>query len=330
MHEFFARTSVFNNIAFDDERHSYTLNGTRTISVTKVTGSVAPPFIEGKVALDSVRKKLRKDEVVPPMELLRRAEDLCLQWKVKNLLARAKGSAVHKYIETNLANKVQPYPSDIVMNEFTKDFKKMPRLMELVQGDPVKPMYDRITPMVKQFISDIQGKMHRVRSELVIGSPKYMVCGMIDQIFYNMKSGGFEIWDWKTNSDFDTDSNFKLNAPCAHLDKSKLTEYSLQLHCYKRIFEEETGIPIVNLYLCWFSEREPIYRVFKCRDLSNEAKYLLENAGQLVAQSEAEKTQLTKEFDEYKRAIENGTAEIGSNQKVIFGTTVQNMAHPAG
>jgi len=330
MHDFFEKTSVFNKIAFDDDWHSYTLNGTKTISVTKVTGAVTPPFIEKKVAWNTAKKmnaEANKVVITP--------DDLLLQWKRNNLISRAKGSAVHKYIETTLANKVQPYPKDIVDNEIAKDIKKFPRLAELIQGDPVKPLYDRIIPMVNKFVHDIEGRMFRVRSEMVIGSPRYMVCGMIDQVFYNVKSGGFEIWDWKTNSDFDTESKFKLESPCGHLDKCKLTEYSLQLNCYKRIFEEETGIPIKNLYLCWFSEKEPTYRVFKCKDLADEALFLLLNANQLVAYADTKKKRLTQEFEDFLKAEEarkvaNGVEENRSNQEVVLGAPVQNMANPAG
>jgi hypothetical protein len=59
------------------------------------------------------------------------------------------------------------------------------------------------------------------------------------------------------------------------LEKCKLTEYSLQLHCYKKIFEEETGIPIKNCYLCWFSEKQDNYKIMKCQDVANEAAILL-------------------------------------------------------
>jgi hypothetical protein len=320
MFDFFEKTSVFNKIAFDDDWHSYTMNGQKTVSVTKVTGSVTPPFIEQKVVLQSAMK-----QKVDPNKLL-------LEWKRNNLISRAKGSAVHKFIETSLANKVQPYPKDIVFNEFSKDFKKYPGLMEIMPGDPVKPLYNGIIPKVKQFIADIEGKMHRVRSELVIGSPKYMVCGMIDQIFYNVKSGGFEIWDWKTNTEFDTRSDFHLEAPCSHLDKCKLTEYSLQLHCYKRIFEEETGIPIKNLYLCWFSEVEPTYKVFKCKDLSSEAAYLLQNAQTLIANAEEKKNCLTKAFEAEISTPEGrkkyGLTEDRSNQEVVLGGTEAGVGTP--
>ena len=273
MHEFFEKISKFNNIMFDEECHSYTINGIKMVSVTKVTGSVTPPFNAAVVSVNCVEKMKREAAAKGLPEPTITPKELANQWAVTNLLARAKGSAVHKYLEVSLMNKVQRYPVDIVQAEFAKDFAKNPDIK--FEGDPVKPMYDACVAHVNKFLSDIRGKMYPVKSELVIGSEKYSVCGMIDQIFYNPKSGGFEIWDWKTNSEFDTSSKFHLEAPCAHLEKCKFTEYSLQLHCYKKIFEEETGIPIKNLYLCWFSEKEPTYKVFKCMDVSNEASILL-------------------------------------------------------
>jgi len=274
MQEFFQKIDIFNNIAFDDEWHTYTLNGKRTVSVTKVTGAVKEPFNAVQKSQECVAKMVKEaqDNGLPIPTIT--PEELQLQWAKTNLIARAKGSAVHKYIETTLANKVQRYPKDIVDNEFAKEFAKNPSLK--FDGDPVLPLYKKIVPMVNQFIADIRGKMYPVRSELVIGSSKYNVCGMIDQIFYNNKSQAFEIWDWKTNTKFDTTSKFHLEAPCEHLEACKLVEYSLQLHCYKRIFEDETGIEIKNCYLCWFSEAQPTYKVMKCADVAAEALTLLE------------------------------------------------------
>ena len=270
MHEFFQRIDKFSSIMFDENWHSYKINGKKTVSVTKVTGSIVPPFDKEKKAAEKAAKLTAEGTPTTP-------EQLIDQWDRTNLIARAKGSAVHKYIETTMANKVQYYPKDIVDAEF----KKNPELV--FDKDPVLPLYCKIVPMVDRFISDIRGKMFPVKSELVIGSEKYMVCGMIDQIFYNQKSGGFEIWDWKTNTKFDTESNFHLLKPYNNKEKCKLVEYSLQLACYKQIFQEETGIEIKNCYLCWFSEAEPTYKVFKCKDLSAEAISLLErNAANAV------------------------------------------------
>lgn len=272
MHEFFQKIDIFSNIVFDEEWHSYMLNGKRTVSVTKVTGSITPPFDKEKKAAE---KAARLTEEGNPTT----AEQLIDEWDLNNTIAKAKGSAVHKYIEMTLANKVQNYPLDIVEHEFNKcvdKVTKVPRFNDHIKD--VRPLYSSCVKHVNQFLADIRGKMYPVKSELVIGSPKYQVCGMIDQIFYNPKSGGFEIWDWKTNSKFELKSNFHLVAPYDYLEQTKIVEYSLQLHCYKRIFEEETGIEIKNCYLCWFSELQPTYKVFKCRDMSAVALELLEKA----------------------------------------------------
>ena len=280
MHDFFKKIDIFSNISFDEEWHTYQLNGKKTISVTKVTGSVKEPFDAVKKSQECVaRMKREAEEAGQPIPTIT-PEELQDQWARTNLIARAKGSAVHKYIEMTIANKLQRYPKDIVDAEFAKDLKKNPKMT--FDTDPVLPLYKKITPMVDQVLADIRGKMYPVRSELVIGSPRYQVCGMIDQIFYNNKSQAFEIWDWKTNTKFDTTSKFHLEAPCEHLEACKLVEYSLQLHCYKRIFEEETGIEIKNCYLCWFSEAQPSYKVMKCVDVANEAKLLLEKAVEYV------------------------------------------------
>ena len=45
------------------------------------------------------------------------------------------------------------------------------------------------------------------------------------------------------------------------------------------MFQEMTGIPIGNCYLCWFSEEQPAYKVFKCKDLQTEAVQLLNKFG---------------------------------------------------
>lgn len=298
MHSFFEKISVFNSIVFNERYHKYTFDGKPTISVTKVTGSVLPPFDEMAKAAGSAAKynKLNGTHISP--------EEMITLWKVKNLISREKGTAVHAYIENAMANKFTYYPTDHIRHVFgdalvsevfpfdkfmkntygnlpMRDIMAMP-CVQFEYGtaaDLVKPKYDIIINHVKSFINDIRGKMHPVRSELVIGSPKYLVCGMIDQIFYNEKSHEFEIWDWKTNTELDVTSTYYLNAPLSNVPQSKLDEYSLQLACYKKIFTEMTGIPLGKSYLCWFSEANTSYKCFQCKDYAKEADVLLETFG---------------------------------------------------
>lgn len=289
MHTFFERIDVFRNIVYDDFSHNYTINGVRTVSVTKVTGSAKPPFDNMAVSQGSATKELvaeRIEEIrkergaeyeptqeeldnirnaIPKADVDARAEKLRIKWARTNLISTEKGSAAHKYIESAMANKFERYPEASIRAVFGGE-------------DPVKEKYDAVVRHMDAFKRDIAGKMIPIKSELVIGSPRYMLCGMIDQIFWNNKSGKFELWDWKTNAKFETSSKYHLQSPVSHLMQCHLDEYSLQLACYKKMFTEMTGIPLGNSYLCWFCETEPTYRVFKCKDLQAEAELLIKKS----------------------------------------------------
>ena len=291
MHNLAQKLDVFNVIRFNPEYHSYTFDGHRTVSVTRVTGSVNPPFDEIARSEATAKRLQSEGQDITPEQLRR-------QWKLGNVVSTAKGTAVHNYIEHAIAQKFLKYPLYDVMLEMSSRMSREEMFQDLFKDtqfvagvdpqifdklfdgkDPVFPKYVKCTELVDKFIADIRGKMIPIKSELVIGSPKYMVCGMVDQLFWNVKSGQFEIWDWKTNTKFDTESKYHLEEPCSHLMQCKLDEYSLQLSCYKHMFQEMTGIPIGNCYLCWFSEEQPAYKVFKCKDLQKEAVQLLTQFG---------------------------------------------------
>lgn len=257
MYTIFRKLEKFRDIQFDETVHAYTINGKRTISVTKLTGTVTPPFNELEAAQNTAKKRQAAGENITP-------EQVIAEWHMKNKISKEKGTAVHKYIECALASKVEHYPA---------------QHMQSVFGglDPVKDKYNTCVAHAAKFLSDIRGRLIPVKSEVVVGSEQYLLCGMIDQLFFNEKSGQLEIWDWKTNSEFSTESRFHLLSPVSHLSQSKLDEYSLQLYTYKKIIEMETGLEIGNCYICWFSELQPTYKVFKCRDVSQECDTLLAN-----------------------------------------------------
>ena len=57
-----------------------------------------------------------------------------------------------------------------------------------------------IIELFKKFYNDSYGKLIPVRAEVVVGDEELGLGGMIDQLFWNEKSGKLEIWDWKTNT----------------------------------------------------------------------------------------------------------------------------------
>lgn len=246
MLEIFEELEKFNFVVYHDEPHVYYLNGKKAdLSATKLISKFKKPFDS-----DYWSKKKAEEEGITQEEMLAR-------WKLKGDISCEKGTAVHEYVENRLANKVFPYPHT--------------KIKSLFEGaDPVKEKFDTIVPLVEQFITDIRGRMISIASELVIGDLEYNLGGMIDQVFYNKKSGKIELWDWKTNEKIDSDSRYTFNAPISHVPSSKLEEYSLQLSLYKHIIEKNTNLEIGDCYLTWFNENNQSYKVFKCHDYSKE------------------------------------------------------------
>ena len=128
-----------------------------------------------------------------------------------------------------------------------------------------------------KFYSDIKGKLLPIKSEFIVGDEDYMLCGMVDQIFYNKKKKEFQIWDWKTNTKLKMENGFqKLIGPLAHLDDCEYTKYSLQLGIYKHIIEKNTNLKFGDSYITWFNENNKSYEVIECLRLEKEIKDMLD------------------------------------------------------
>lgn len=246
----FEELSKFDDVTYYDEPHKYYFSGSDQplTSGTQLISRYSPFDREGIATKQSQKTG-------------RAVEDILLEWDSSGV----KGTCVHEYTENILANKIFPYPEHTVNSQLGD-----------VVGNQVKGKFYRTIPLVDKFRSDIAGKLINIRSELVMGDRDYWVGGMIDQVFFNKKSGMLELWDWKTNKKIDTYSKYNLSNELSHLDKSKLTIYSLQLSLYKHILEKNTNLKLGDSYICWFNENNDNYHVYKCHDLQNEVKIMLD------------------------------------------------------
>ena len=70
--------------------------------------------------------------------------------------------------------------------------------------EEIKETYGVMKNHFHNFYNDTiaKNKLIPVKSELVVGDKELMLCGMIDQIFWNEKQQCLQIWDWKTNISF--------------------------------------------------------------------------------------------------------------------------------
>ena len=129
----------------------------------------------------------------------------------------------------------------------------------------------KLIEMFKKFYDDSHGKLVPVRAEVVVGDREWGITGMIDQLFFNEKSGMLEIWDWKTNKAIKKENNWQqFKKPLSHLDVCELNTYSLQLSFYRLIVERNTELKLGDSYIVWFNENNDTYKVMKCFDFRSE------------------------------------------------------------
>jgi hypothetical protein len=255
MIDFFERMSVFDDIKYYDEPHTYHIGDRRlTVSATGIVHKFTPPFDQ-----ETISKRCAKKEGITQAAILK-------QWRLKNVIGTTKGSVFHDYAENYLNNKIFAYP-----------IEKLLAVPEFEGKDLIAEKIEILKPMFHRFHAKIQGRMLPIKSELVIGDPDLDMGGMIDQIFYNKKTGEFELWDWKTNGKFETYSPFKkkMLGMMAQYDACHLNEYSLQLAIYKLVIERRTGIKLGTSRLAWFFEGNSDVKIFDCIPMEKEAKLAL-------------------------------------------------------
>ena len=245
----------FNHIKFHDEEHKYYMDGKRTDSVTSVIGKYKHPFDK-----DFWSKKKADERGITKEEIL-------TEWKYKADFSCERGSAFHEFAENYLANKVFPFPEYKITNALGGE----DNMLECKEG-----VY-KLIDMFKKFYDDSHGKLVPVRAEVVVGDGEWGITGMIDQLFFNEKSGKLEIWDWKTNKAIKKDNKWQqFKKPLSHLDVCELNTYSLQLSFYRLIVERNTELDLGDSYIVWFNENNESYKVMKCFDFRDEILKIME------------------------------------------------------
>ena len=244
--------TTFKDVTFYDVPHKYFIDGKELISVTTLIHKYQEEFDEDYWA------DYKGNQYNLTVNQVKRA------WNFINKKGTIKGSAIHDYAENMFQNKVFEYPLQFILNEFG--------------FDPVSIEYNITKKHVDKFYNDVHGKLIPIRTEFVVYDRESLIGGMLDMLFYNVKVGEFQIWDWKTNKKFSREEKGRhlLNELCM-IEDCDLELYSLQLGLYKYIIEKNTGIKLGKSYLVWFSHNNPTYEIIEAKDMSYYIDIIVDN-----------------------------------------------------
>jgi len=243
--------TTFNNIKYFDEPHKYFVNNKQFISVTTLIHKYQEEFNEDYWAdYKGSQFNISPDKV-------KRA------WRFINKKGTMKGSAIHDYAENIFQNKIFEYPERQIINEFG--------------FDPILPEYEITKKLVDKFYDDARGKLIPIKTEFVVYDVESMIAGMLDILFYNVKTKEIQIYDWKTNKKFSNgETGRHLLGELCVIEDCDLEIYSLQLSMYKYIIEKNTGIKLGKSYIVWFSHNNDSYKIIETKDRSYYINMLVE------------------------------------------------------
>ena len=203
-------------IHFDEESHTYRVNGVVVpLSVTGVIHRYARVF-DPSAAIQNMRAETRQSYSDRGLVT---EEDIIRTWDKNGRVQRNRGSLLHFLIEQYLNG--------------------------CVIESPFSPEFEQFLALHEQVIQDNQIPF---RTELSVYNKGLSIAGQIDALF-TQADGTFALWDWKRSKLLRYDSRSQMKEPLDHLPDANAYHYFLQLNIYRRILQEDYGVPVSAMYL---------------------------------------------------------------------------------
>lgn len=213
-------------------------------SVTTVLGMLEPEFDAEEIALAiSMQDPSKKKEQYQNMS----QEEILAEWKRINNEANEYGTEVHEIMERYLlADKIYIPKTDYEREIILK--------------------FQEIDPMTKGIIYP----------ETILFSEKHKLAGTSDIV--EMCDDYFNIWDWKTNKEFNFISKYGhwLKKPVSHLSDCQYNVYSLQLSIYAYMLQLETKKKVGRLGVFYLNPKTNKFELIPIPYLGLEAKAVLD------------------------------------------------------
>lgn len=216
--------SKFKGLKFDEESHTYTLNGKQLVSSSEFLKRYVRPFNTWVVATALAKKYNTSNGVCrkrDPSYYIQR-------WNELSTAAKYSGAKVHRYIEYN-------YP----------DFHDAPDCNQELGA-------------IEFFKNLDHDKYEVLAMELRMYIRKYFRGGTTDMVLLNKETGKLVVADWKTGQKNINQyySGNKLKEPFNHLYNTNLNKYTLQLCDYQNMIEISTDFEVEDRWIIHLDDKD--------------------------------------------------------------------------
>jgi len=231
--------STFEGMVFNQEAHTYTINGKRYISVSKLIENFYKPFKSKKVAGYTSQAR-----GIPIKDLLKEWDDIRIK-------ACDFGTRVHDFGERYATDKFN----------LTSKITFYSVYQHLVNGEELSPQEKALV----KFWDDMPDFYIPLVLEEKMFSTQWRFAGTADIILLDIRDMTLAIGDYKTNKDlFKQYKNQKMLGLFSHLDDTPLGHYQIQLSLYD-ILLSHTNYKVSRRFVVWL-KADGTYHIYNMTD----------------------------------------------------------------
>lgn len=248
-------------IIFDEIPHRYYIKGVTEgwTSVTTVVHECFSEFNAYMIAKNMVKsknfpgdpkyEKYRQITEIPGLSQAELIQKIMKSWEDNCAEAADLGTQLHRSIELFYNDVLEEKENDSVeyQNHFG-DFKVVAK--ELLNLEPY-------------------------RTEWTVYSEEDKICGSVDMLFRNTKTGKFALMDWKRSREIKLKGFKKGKFPCDDISDCNMEHYTLQLNFYKYIMETYYGLEIETMDIVVFHPNNPTFKSFTVPNRQDKIKQIL-------------------------------------------------------
>ena len=255
---------AFSSIKFFEKDHHYEIDGKRAaMSVSQLISKYEKPFD------NSIAHRVAKRDG-------KLVEDVLWQWEYNKDYSCHKGNEFHLMVEEFYQRRTIPIDKEDIIKFLNR--KHNGRYTD----DQLATYYMDMALMLKNFKNFYEWWRQDhilLKSEFVVGDKETKICGTIDNLSFNKKTGKLALFDYKTNKEIKR-QGYKgetMLSPIDTVPKCELGKYSLQLCLYKLILERNTPFEVGDCNIIWVAGQDD-YELINILNLEREAELLINNA----------------------------------------------------